>query len=73
MPYAVFDTLAPMSDDDVEELVVKELGPSYRLGGVMDLQQLGLGEWPRTRNAKVSIADVRRAVIDYVASKAAKM
>jgi hypothetical protein len=68
MPYAIFDNLT-QSPADVEGLVVKELGPRFRLGGVMDLQRLGLKEWPCSRSGKLSIIDLKREVIKYLASK----
>lgn len=67
-PYAVFDRRI-QSPADVEGLVVKELGPRYRLGGVIDLQQIGLREWPYTAVGKLSVIDLRREVINYLAIK----
>lgn len=66
MPYAIFDRLIH-SSADVEGLVVKELGPRYRLGGVVDLHQLGLKEWPFTAAGKLSVINLRHDLINLIA------
>jgi hypothetical protein len=66
MPYAIFDRLI-YSSADVEGLVVRELGPRYRLGGVVDLQQLGLKEWPFTAVGKLSVISLRHDLINLIA------
>lgn len=66
MPYAIFDKLFH-DPADVEELVAKELGPRYRLGGVLDLQQLGLKGWPFTAVGKLSVIDLRDGLLNCIA------
>jgi hypothetical protein len=62
MPYAIFEKLT-QSRADVEELVMKKLGPRYCLGGVIDLQELGLKDWPYTAVGKLSVIDLRREIM----------
>lgn len=60
-PYAVFNKLSE-STSAIEKLVTQNLGPNYTLGGVTDLDQLGMKEWPRNIAGKISIKDVEHAV-----------
>lgn len=64
-PYAVFEQLTTESSE-IEKLVVQKLGAKYALGQAMDLQQLGMAEWPRNIAGKISIKDVEAAVAKQV-------
>ncbi|KAK5994606.1 4-coumarate--CoA ligase 2-like protein [Cladobotryum mycophilum] len=69
LPFSVFAKL-DQNPADIEALVLKELGPSYRLGGVLDRQQLGFEQWPV--NGKLLVSEIRRAVAKYLAANEAE-
>lgn len=64
--YAVFQH-AVQNRQTVEDLVLQRLGRDYQLDGVLDLPQLQLSNWPYTMVGKLSIADLRVMVGEYVA------
>lgn len=68
VPYAIFDRMI-CNPNELEDLVVEKLGAAYRLGAVVDLEQLGLEKWPFNRAGKVSRLDLERIVTSYLASK----
>ncbi|KJZ72768.1 hypothetical protein HIM_07843 [Hirsutella minnesotensis 3608] len=67
VPYAIVD-----KDDrcleDLQDIVVKNLGHTHRLGGIVRLDQLGLAQWPFTMSGKLLVSDLRRKIIDYLES-----
>lgn len=62
--YAILSDLA-IDRDRIKSLVIKELGDSYRLAGVISLPQLSLVDWPLTVAGKLSIFDLRDRLTKY--------
>ncbi|CAI7654533.1 unnamed protein product [Penicillium viridicatum] len=66
--YAILSDPA-IDRDRVKDLVIKELGDSHRLAGVIDLPQLGLVDWPLTVAGKMRIFDLRDRLTKYLAEE----
>ncbi|KAI4145700.1 MAG: hypothetical protein L6R39_003719 [Caloplaca ligustica] len=50
----------------LHELIIKELGTAFALERVIDLEELGIDQFPTTATSKVRKVDVRRMVIEHL-------
>ena len=65
-PFAVVETFANTTAEEVKRHVLTVLGRDYALGGVVPLKQLGLVEIPVNATHKVMKSEVQAAVASYV-------
>lgn len=67
VPYAVLERFPEgVTESDVREIVVNEIGSTYSLGGALSLEQLGMEGWPMTATGKISKLDLQRAAFQWV-------
>nr|POF27594.1 acyl-coa synthetase family member 2, mitochondrial [Quercus suber] len=61
-PFAVLQSFAGKTEDDIKKHVVKSFGPDYALGGAKTLQDIGMQQFPLNATGKIMKIVVVKAV-----------
>ena len=64
--FAIARTLSGKTPDDIREHVLATLGKSHVLGGVLELHQLGLQEFPVNATHKIMKRELEEAVTQHL-------
>lgn len=49
--------------------MVRKLGPEYRLDGILDLEKLGLTDWPYSVAGKLSITELKERLAAWMCNE----
>lgn len=47
---------------------MQELGPEYRLDDILDLERIGLKDWPYSMAGKLSVVELKERVTAWISS-----